>query len=183
MTTETTHFFTYNKKQFEEVISYFDSQSIKDIRVLIEKQMSNTSTSPELKDAVSRRVISYKTGRNWWFKDDEDQTSKTTQELVAIWKLVLASKKEDYGEETIDNYSYERLELIEKKVADGKINENDFKVMCESIKRQKEIDEVLIDCCACCCIGSRTIWEKDSPLRILCLPCGWDSHSVCVKFS
>jgi len=175
MTTETTTFFTYSKEQFEEVISYFDNQSIKDIYTLIQNKVSNNCQV--FRTAVLRRIVSYKIGENWWFEDTD------TRELVAIWKLVLASKKIEYGEESIDKYSYERLELMEKKVAEGKINENDYIKRCKLINRQREIDKVLIDSCACCCIGSKTTWENDSPLRIVCLPCGWDSRSQCVKFT
>ena len=110
--------------------------------------------------------------------------TKITRELVAIWKLVIIMKRTAvYDTKSVEEFAHEQLAVVEKKLADGEINEQTFIEKCNWIKHLKDLDEALMDACSCCPIGSMNPNSGgENVLRIACLPCAWDAQSTCVKF-
>lgn len=177
-----TDYFAYNKDEFElNIISCFKNFPTSDMREFIDIEMG-PNCGQTFKNSVFRRIISYKVGKNWWFKvDDSCRRSVVTRELVAIWKLVISHKRiaYEFDGQTIEAYCQDRLADVEKDLADGKFNEQTYIDKCNWIKHLKETDEELLDCCDCCPIGS----FNSQVLNIICMPCEWDIKSSCVKFT
>ena len=175
--------FLYEMEKFDlEIISYFKTHTTADIKNYIDDEMERSSKT--FKSAVLRRIVSYKIGKSWWLEDETIcSRSKVTRELVAIWILVIKIKKLCYGNQSVEDYAQDRLADVEKDLADGKFNEQTYIEKCNWIKHLKETDEELLDCCICSPIGSMNspIGWSNTILRIVCLPCGWDSDSTCVR--
>ena len=176
-----TELFRYDKDEFEQdIISFLKNTDTTFIRQLVDGEMGNCCQT--FKNAVFRRIISFRVGKNWWLKDDEIcRRSKITSELVAIWKLVIAHKRiiYEYEEQTVEEYSHERLADVEKDFADGKFNEQAYIDKCNWIMHLKNVDENLLGCCDCSPIGS----INSQILYIVCMPCLWDKNATCVKFN
>ena len=95
---------------------------------------------------------------------------------------MIIMKRQIYDTQSVVEYAHERLADVEKKLTDGEINEQTYIEKCNWIKHCKEMDEALMDCCSCSPIGTINAHEEGEDLRILCLPCGWDANSTCVRF-
>ena len=111
-----TDLFTYSKEQFTDLISLFNYYTAPEIKkMFIELFMTNNTAT--FKKAVLRRIIAYKTNQPWWIEqNDFCNRTEITKELVAIWKLYIASTRTVYQNEnqTVEEYAHDRLEDLEK---------------------------------------------------------------------
>jgi len=180
-----TDLFIYRKGIFENIVlSFFKKNyTATEIKDIINANIRTGGSA--FKNAVYRRIINYRVGKdNWWLSMEEIRNStKITRELVAIWKLVINIKRGIYSDISVEDFGHNKFEALEKQLVDGEINEQTYIEECNFIKLIKEVDEQLMDCCSCCPIGSMNPHEGGEPvLRIMCLPCDWDRDSTCVRF-
>jgi len=177
--------FIYGKGTFENIVFAFfkETYTATEIKDMINANIRTGGSA--FKNAVYRRIISYRVGNDdWWLSMEEIRNrTKITRELVAIWKLMINIKRVIYSDISVEDHGHNKLEALEKKLADGEINEQTYIKDCNFIRLIKEIDEQLLDCCPCCPIGSMNPQSGGEPvLRIMCLECDWDKDSTCVQF-
>jgi len=179
-----TDLFIYDKEDFASTVVYcWKGTSSVDIRELIDVEFPTASKT--FRNSVFRRIIALRVGGDWWLEDSSIcNHTKTTRELVAIWKIVLSIMRYAvYSTISVNEFASERLAEVEIRVMSGEINEQTYIEHCDWIKKCKEKDEALMDCCSCCPIGSMNQQEGGKAvLRIMCLPSGWDVNSTCVRF-
>ena len=180
-----TDMFVYRKGTFEKIVLAFFKReyTATEIKEIIDANIRTGGSA--FKNAVYRRIISYRVGKdNWWLSMEESRNrTKITRELVAIWKLMVNIKTGIYSDISVEDFGHNKFEALEKQLVDGAINEQTYIEECNFIKFMKEVDEQLMDCCPCCPIGSMNLQSGGEPvLRIMCLECDWDKDSTCVQF-
>jgi len=176
--------FEYVKEEFETHILYHFKSGNKytaaEIKRIVYEEIA--LDDDKFKADVFRRIISFRTGRDWWLEPkDFSKSTQVARELVAIWKIMVHIIESSYEDTSVEEFAQERLNDVEIDLADGKINEQTYIEKCNWIMKLKDIDEELLNVCSCCCIGSITP-KVNEKLKIICLPCGWNKDSTCVKF-
>ena len=181
MEIELTSIFSYTKEAFEaNVMIYFRPLNHSKIHRIVKLKFCKEGThlSENFCSAVSHRIISYISGREWWINSENVSNRFAMRaELLAIWKLSHQIKRETiYKSISVLDFANEILEKVEKDLEKGKITENDYVVKCNGLKNMIKHDERMMDICPC-----RLIGDIDSDIYILhicILPCNKFSISM-----
>jgi hypothetical protein len=193
--------FIYEMKDFErDIMMWFEPMTARFLKDKIEEEI--VAKPKCFRNAIYKRFLNYKNGKYWWIVDSLTPFDKEQEreELLAIWKMGInhakgfylscyddkEDKNEDENDErpeilrAIDSWFYEALTEFETKLEKGEINEHQFIIRCNNLKKHKKQVEELLGACVCSAMGRQnkcSIGNPDSPVvdvfRIICLPCGF----------
>jgi len=177
-----TDVFTYTKEEFErEIMPFFEDYTAVQLKELTYDIMGRCSES--FKKLVNKRIISRNLGKDWWPNYGD---TKGTKEILAIWKMyVYVIKNLIYNTITVVDYAHERLEELEEDLSRGIWNEQQYIEKANWIKKCRDNDDKLCNCCSCSVIGSMNPMEDgdiDIVFSVVCLPCGFDKNSTPLTF-
>jgi len=196
--------FIYEKKEFErDIMCWFKVWTAIELKRQLDNEIGYEVNC--FKAAVYKRILNFKYGNDWFISTralTSVEKQKEREELLAIWKFGINSSKgfylasyedrqideneyEDDDEErpeilrAIDYWFYVALTEADTELEKEEINENQYLIRCNNMKKHKKIVEDLLSACVCSAIGRQnkaTIGEAEvacDVFRIICLPCGF----------
>jgi hypothetical protein len=194
--------FIYEKWEFERAIMcWFKHWTAIELKRQLDNEIGYEVNC--FKTAVYKRILNFKNGKDWFISTralTSVEKQKEREELLAIWKFGINCSKgfylasyeyrqvdedDDDDEErpeisrAIDYWFYVALKEADTELETENINENQYLIRCNNMKKHKKIVEDLLSACVCSAMGRQNkarIGEADvnvDVFSIICLPCGF----------